>query len=156
MLGWYHSHPHITVWPSHVGKCIYRVYRKYRNKYRPCCSQDWIVTPFIIRLTHANVWESMGKPCSCMQFIKSRIFYYKSRKNPYQYYQSRENLYQYCKSHVNPLSGTASHMLASKTEGAYDNNHSTKLYREKNITLCCRWHCYSCCALVTIQTATNS
>ena len=24
---------------------------------------------FIIRLTHANVWESMGKPCSCMQFI---------------------------------------------------------------------------------------
>ena len=30
----------------------------------------------IIHLTHANVWESMGKPCSCMQFIKSRIFYY--------------------------------------------------------------------------------
>jgi len=29
---------------------------------------------FIIRLTHANVWESIGKPCSCMQFIKSRIF----------------------------------------------------------------------------------
>lgn len=20
VLGWYHSHPHITVWPSHVGK----------------------------------------------------------------------------------------------------------------------------------------
>lgn len=19
VLGWYHSHPHITVWPSHVG-----------------------------------------------------------------------------------------------------------------------------------------
>ena len=44
---------------------------------------------FIIRLTHANVWESMGKPCSCMQFIKSRIFYCKSRDNPYQYYKSR-------------------------------------------------------------------
>ena len=29
----------------------------------------------IIRLTHANVWESMGKPCSCMQFI-IRILYY--------------------------------------------------------------------------------
>ena len=28
----------------------------------------------------------MGKPCSCTQFIKSRILYYKSRKNPYQYY----------------------------------------------------------------------
>lgn len=21
VLGWYHSHPHITVWPSHVGMC---------------------------------------------------------------------------------------------------------------------------------------
>lgn len=20
ILGWYHSHPHITVWPSHVGE----------------------------------------------------------------------------------------------------------------------------------------
>ena len=40
----------------------------------------------IIRLTHVNVWESVGKPCSGMQFIKSipsscvrvRIRYYKS------------------------------------------------------------------------------
>jgi len=23
VLGWYHSHPHITVWPSHVGKNIF-------------------------------------------------------------------------------------------------------------------------------------
>ena len=45
---------------------------------------------FIIRLTHTNGWESMGKPCSCMQFIKSRVFPYESHKNPY----------QYCKSHV--------------------------------------------------------
>ena len=29
-----------------------------------------------------------------MQFIKSRIFYYKSRENPYQCYKSRENPYQ--------------------------------------------------------------
>ena len=28
----------------------------------------------IIRLTHTDVWESMGKPCSCMQFIRSCIF----------------------------------------------------------------------------------
>jgi hypothetical protein len=21
VIGWYHSHPHITVWPSSVGKC---------------------------------------------------------------------------------------------------------------------------------------
>ena len=48
----------------------------------------------ILRLTHANVWESMGKPCSCIQFIKSRIFYCKSCENLYQYYKSHENLYQ--------------------------------------------------------------
>ena len=48
----------------------------------------------IICLTHANVWESVGKPCSCMQFIKSCIFYCKSRKIPYQYYKSHENPYQ--------------------------------------------------------------
>lgn len=23
VLGWFHSHPHITVWPSHVGKQSY-------------------------------------------------------------------------------------------------------------------------------------
>ena len=38
----------------------------------------------VIHLTHVNVWESMGKPCSCMQFIK---IYYKSCKNPYQVLQ---------------------------------------------------------------------
>ena len=36
----------------------------------------------------------MGKPCSCTQFIKNRIFYCKSCENPYQYYKSRENRYQ--------------------------------------------------------------
>ena len=56
----------------------------------------------IIRPTHANVWESMGKPCSCMQFIKSRIFYYKPRENPYQYYKSHENPFRYYKSCENP------------------------------------------------------
>ena len=29
------------------------------------------ILPIIIRLTHANVWESMGKSCSCTQFIKA-------------------------------------------------------------------------------------
>ena len=48
----------------------------------------------IIRLTHANIWESMGKPYSCTQFIKSHIFYYKSRENPYQCCKSRKNPYQ--------------------------------------------------------------
>ena len=49
------------------------------------------ILAIIIRLTHENVWESMGKPCSCMQFIKSCIFYCKSRESRY---QSRENPYQ--------------------------------------------------------------
>ena len=28
----------------------------------------------IIRLTHVNVWESIGKPCSCIQFLKKLYF----------------------------------------------------------------------------------
>ena len=62
----------------------------------------YVLCSIIICLTRANVWESMGKPCSCTQFIKSRIFYYKSRENLYQYCKSRENPYQYCKSRENP------------------------------------------------------
>ena len=52
------------------------------------------VIHIIIHLTHTNVWESIGKPCSCTQFIKTRTFYSKSHENPYQYYKSRENPYQ--------------------------------------------------------------
>ena len=50
---------------------------------------------FIIYMS--NSCECMGvngKPCSCMQFIKSHIFYCKSHKNLYQYYRSLENPYQ--------------------------------------------------------------
>ena len=68
-----------------------------RYRYQQCMlaqARPPMINHLIIRLTHANVWESMGKPCSCMQFIKSRIFYCKSRENPYQYYKSRENPYQ--------------------------------------------------------------
>ena len=68
------------------------------------------IPPIIIRLTHANVWESMGKPCSCMQFIKSHIFYCKSRENPYQYYKSRENLYQV----LQVMRGTSERAMKSK------------------------------------------
>ena len=49
--------------------------------------RTYLCCGIIIHLTHTNVWESMGKPCSCTQFIKSRIFYYKSRENPYQVLQ---------------------------------------------------------------------
>ena len=68
------------------------------------------VTYIIIRLTHANVWESMGKPCSCTQFIKSRIFYSKSRENLYQYCKSRENPYQVLQVTRESVSGTTSHV----------------------------------------------
>ena len=49
-----------------------------------------VIKIIIIHLTYANtcIWESMGKPCSCTQFLKSRIFYYKSCENPYQYCKS--------------------------------------------------------------------
>ena len=58
---------------------------------------------FIICLTHTNVWESIGKPCSCIEFIKN-IFYCKSRarENPY-LYKSRDQgilylYFMYCES----------------------------------------------------------
>ena len=35
----------------------------------------------ILRLTHANVWESMGKPCSCIQFIKVVFLLQVTRKS---------------------------------------------------------------------------
>ena len=78
----------------------------------------------IIRLTHANVWESMGKPCSCTQFIKSHILYYKSRDNLYQYYKSRENPYQVLQVTRESVSGTTSHVrcvwTCNEIEGSYD------------------------------------
>ncbi|KAB0338959.1 hypothetical protein FD755_025095 [Muntiacus reevesi] len=34
VVGWYHSHPHITVWPSHVGKYSrVAVFIVFRNEY---------------------------------------------------------------------------------------------------------------------------
>ena len=38
----------------------------------------------IIHLTHKNVLKSIGKPCSCVQYIyKSHVFYCKSHQKPY-------------------------------------------------------------------------
>ena len=63
------------------------------------------------------IWESMGKPCSCTQYIKSRIFtashtkicirYCRSRWNLYQYYQVTWNPYQYYKSCETRISTTS-------------------------------------------------
>ena len=72
-----------------------------------------MIKVIIIHLTHANVWESIGKPSSCIQFIKSHIFYYKSRENPYQVLQVMWE----------SVSDTASHMhciwTCNKIEGSY-------------------------------------
>ena len=51
----------------------------------------------------------MGVNGEALQFIKSRIFYYKSSENPYQYCKSRENLYQVLQVTRESVSGTASH-----------------------------------------------
>ena len=97
-------------------------------------AQDTVqpILDFIIRLTHVNVWESMGKLCSCMQFIKSRIFYCKSRENLYQYYKSHENPYQVLQ--VTITRAASEHAMKSKVRMINHYHHSTKLYRKKNIT----------------------
>ena len=72
----------------------------------------------------------MGKPSSCMQFIKSCISYYKSRENLYQVLQvTRES-----------VSGTTSHVrcvwACNEIEGLYDKIIITIVprYTGKNIT----------------------
>jgi len=42
-----------------------------KDNYVSIWSQYYYSSFIIIRVTHTNVWESMGKPCSCIQFIKA-------------------------------------------------------------------------------------
>ena len=89
------------------------------------------INTIIICLTHT----SMGKPCSCIQFIKSHIFYCKSRENSYQYYKLRENPYQ-----VLQVTRTA-----SECKGSYDKSFSPKYQAipEKISRVCCQCHCFT-------------
>ena len=62
---------------------------------------------FITSTYHtSNSRKCMGVNGEALQlhvvFIKSHIFYSKSRENPYQYSKPRENPYQYYKSRENP------------------------------------------------------
>ena len=50
--------------------------------------------PYYHTLTHANVWESIRKPSSCMHFMKSCIFKCKSRENSYQVLQVTRAAYE--------------------------------------------------------------
>ena len=84
----------------------------------------------------------MGKSCSCTQFIKSRIFYYKSRENLYQVLQV--------------TCAASERAMKSKVRTIKSLSPYYQGIPEKKISLiCCRWHCYSCCPLITIRMATN-
>ena len=76
------------------------------------------------------MYESMGKPYSCIQFIKSRVFHCKSL--------TLHLNVQWSKVHMIKLLSPWYQAMPSKIS-----------------LVCCRWRCYSCCALITIQTATN-
>ena len=94
-------------------------------------------------VTQANVWDSMQKPCSCVQFVKNCILYYMSHENPYQVFQAT---------------------CAVSERGMKLNVHRIKSLRitivpsctRKRSFVCCHWHCYSWCTLVTVQMTTNS
>ena len=91
----------------------------------------------IIPRTRVNVWESMGKPCSCMQFKKSSSLLQVTQES---------------------ISGTASHMrciwVCNEIEGSYDKIIITIVpsFPGKILLVCCHWYCYSCCTLITINT----
>ena len=94
----------------------------------------------IIRLTHTNVWRSMGKPCSCMQFIEAALFG-KLLDNLYQYYKSCENLYQVLQftqeSVLQVTCATFERPMTVKVHMTHRTNLCQKI-------VCCCWHCYSC------------
>ena len=61
------------------------------------------------------------------------------------------------------ITGTASHTcciwMCNEIKGSYDKIIITivpSYTGKKKSLVCCRWHCYLCSTLVTIQTATNS
>ena len=104
-----------------------------RYRYQQCMlaqARPPMINHLIIRLTHANVWESMGKPCSCMQFIKSRIFLLQVTRESISVLQVTWE----------SVSGTASHArcvwTCNEIEGSYDKIIITVVpsYTGKNIT----------------------
>ena len=92
-----------------------------------------------------------GSQCGSLALhvvYKSRVFYCKScNMSLYQYYKSHENPYQ-----VLQVTCAASE-CAMKSKVCMIKLLSC--YTGKISLVCCCWHSYSCCPLVTIQTATN-
>ena len=61
-----------------------------------------LLVRFTICLTHTNLWELMGKPWSCMQFIKSCIVFYMSHENLYQYSTASEHALVHVRNFLSP------------------------------------------------------
>ena len=95
----------------------------------PGLTQLHIVLSHIIYYHTSNSRECMGVNVKALQlqFIKSCLFTASHTRIRISHYKSRV---------LHP-------------------NVQWKLYKKMSL-VCCRWHCYSCCVLVIIQTAANS
>ena len=110
-------------------------------------SYIWIASSYskycIVRLTHVNVWEPMGRPCSCRQLIQAISFTASHTRTFTTVLRVTQKL----------VSGTVSHTHCiwtyNENKGLYDKN-ITKLYRKRIPLICFRWHCYLYCSLITI------
>ena len=80
----------------------------------------------VLQVTQESVWGTTSHTRICMR-----------------HYKSRENL---CEVHVLRLNMQWNRWFV--WQNCY--HHSTKLYWKKIPLICCRWHCYSCCALVIL------
>ena len=78
----------------------------------------------IICLTHANVRESMGKPCSACNLLKA-IFFTASHT------RIDISTTSHLITHISATSHARIHIRYCKSQGCNDYHHSTKLYWEK-------------------------
>ena len=69
VLGWYHSHPHITVWPSHVGKYCSPTRGSLWTKIRVFCGYT-----FQHSLSQKGVLVSFGHPNSQKSSLRTPTY----------------------------------------------------------------------------------
>ena len=88
------------------------------------CAAGQLLLVILIRLTHANVWESMGKPCML----------HAVHKKPYFLLQVTRESISVCKSCENPYQ--VLQVTCNEIEGSYDKIIITIVpsYTGKNIT----------------------
>ena len=71
--------PHFN-WAHHHIWSTMNIWYVYENAYEPHPSAIWCfkrnnavtIRDIIIRLTHANVWDSMGKPCAACKLMSTQ------------------------------------------------------------------------------------